>query len=262
VPADSALTARDQPRSKHFPTSGTDSMSSSDEYLREALRSRSLADREFDCVYPPHVRLVSRRFWTPLAVAWRAAARLDALNATRVLDIGSGAGKFCIAAAAQAPHIAFVGVEHRSHFVDTAREVSSRMGTSNARFFVGDATRARLDRFDALYLFNPFAENVFDDVEQLDSTVELSLNRYESDLGRIRSALTAARIGTIVVTYHGFGASLPTGYECLSAEPVGSDRLCLWRKTHEAPARVNSIRQAPVAEIGLTTDHPAPADDG
>lgn len=227
-------------------------MSPLDEYLHDALRTRSLSDREFDCVYPADIQRVSRRFWTPLAVAWRAAARLDALNVTRVLDIGSGPGKFCIVAAAQAPHITFIGVEQRLHLVEAAREASSRMRTSNARFTVGDATRARLDQFDAVYLFNPFAENVFDENERVDSTVELSLDRYRRDLWRVRTALGAARIGTIVLTYHGFGAPLPRGYECLDAEPVGSDRLCIWRRTRDAAIAAPCL--SPVNEGGWTTD--------
>lgn len=218
-------------------------MASFDRYLRLALRSRSLADREFDCVYPADVQAASRRFWTPLAVAWRVVSGLGQLGATRVLDVGSGSGKFCVAAAAQAPGIAFVGIEHRPRLVETARDVSSRMQTSNARFFVGDATLARLDYFDALYLFNPFEENTFDNVEQIDGTVELTFDRYRSDVQRVCVALASARIGTIVVTYHGFGGRLPRGYKLLSAEPIGSDRVCFWRKSSEhADTRTHTVR--------------------
>jgi SAM-dependent methyltransferase len=226
-------------------------MPPSDKYLQAALRRRSLSDDEFDCVYPPDIQRVSRRFWTPLAVAWRAAAWLDALHVTRVLDIGSGPGKFCVAAAAQAPNVAFLGVEQRLHLVEAARETSSRMRTLNARFAVGDATLARLDEFDAVYLFNPFAENVFEDNEQVDLTVELSLDRYKRDLRRVWAALAAARLGMIVVTYHGFGAPLPRGYECLDAKPAGSDRLCIWRKTREVVIR--GRRLMPATEGGWAT---------
>jgi SAM-dependent methyltransferase len=193
------------------------------------------------------VRAVSRRFWTPLAVAWHVVAGLSQLEARRVLDVGSGSGKFCIAAAAQAPDIAFVGIEHRVHLVEAARDVSLRMQTSNARFFPGDATLARFDQFDALYLFNPFEENTFDNIERIDGTVELSPDRYVHDLLRVCTALSSARIGTIVVTYHGFGARLPRGYKLLSAEPVGSDRVCFWRKMLEPHALAVTSFQDPTA---------------
>jgi SAM-dependent methyltransferase len=195
-------------------------------------------------VYPADVRAASRRFWTPLAVAWRVVSGLGQLGVTRVLDVGSGSGKFCVAAAALAPDVEFVGIEHRPRLVETAREVSSRMQTSNVRFLVGDATLARFDHFDALYLFNPFEENTFDHVEQIDGTVELTFGRYMNDVQRVCTALASARIGTIVVTYHGFGARLPRGYKLLSAEPIGSDRVCFWRKASEyADTRPHTVRR-------------------
>jgi SAM-dependent methyltransferase len=201
--------------------------------LPEALRSRTLTDREFDCLYTRDLQLVSQRFWTPLPVAWRTAEVLQSLGANRVLDIGSGPGKFCIAAGAVAPRIEFVGVEHRSRFVAAAREVAARAAVPNAEFFWGDATLVALDEFDAVYLFNPFAENIFADGKYLDRDVELSANRYLDDLRRVRLALAQARVGTLVITYHGFGARPPDGYERLLADPAGSDRLCVWRKTRD-----------------------------
>ena len=202
----------------------------SDASLRHALRSRALTDREFDCVYPREIQLVSPRFWTPLPVAFRTAQVLQSLGVRRVLDVGSGPGKFCIVAGAVAPSMEFVGVEHRSGFVATAREVAVRLAVPNAQFAVGDATIAALDDFDAFYLFNPFAESVFEDGDYLKQDVEPSFNRYIGDLRRMRVALVQARVGTIVVTYHGFGARLPADYARLRADPIGTDRLCVWQK--------------------------------
>jgi SAM-dependent methyltransferase len=202
-----------------------------DAYLRRALRARALSDLEFDCVYPPGIRIVSRRFWTPLRVAWRAAELLQSLGVGCVLDVGSGPGKFCLAAGSQAPGVTFIGVEHRPRFVRIARQAAFRLGVSNAQFITGDATLAALEEFDALYFYNPFAENTFETDEQLDSEVELSLDRYLNDLRRVRRALSLARIGTLVMTYHGFGALPPPGYEQLHADAAGSDYLRVWRKT-------------------------------
>jgi hypothetical protein len=116
------------------------------------------------------------------------------------------------------------------------------LAVPNATFAVGDATRAALDEFDAFYLFNPFAENTFEDGHYLDRDVDLSFNRYAGDLRRMRIALLCARIGTIVVTYHGFGARLPAGYDRLRADPIGSNRLCVWQKRRDDfPAALRSV---------------------
>jgi SAM-dependent methyltransferase len=167
------------------------------------------------------------------------------LGVRRVLDVGSGPGKFCLAAGAQAPEVAFVGVEHRPHFVAVARGAATRLASTNVEFRVGDATLAALEKFDALYLFNPFAENVFAEDEQLDHAVELSRDRYRDDLRRIRYALSLAAPGTTVITYHGFGAPLPPGYDCVRTEPIWSDALRVWRKRQRRSAKPEPRGQEP-----------------
>ena len=236
----------------------------SDAHVRQALRSRALIDLEFDSMYPEEIQLVSRRFWTPLPVALRTAELLQSLGAKRVLDVGSGPGKFCIVAGALAPCIQFVGVEHRSRFVAMAREVASRLAVPNATFAVGDATIAALDEFDAYYLFNPFAENIFEDGDHLDRDVDLSFTRYAGDLGRMRIALSRARIGTIVITYHGFGMRPPRGYERLQADPIGSDRLCVWQKRRDDARATRGVvvtRTAATSHSPETERRPAIADE-
>ncbi len=71
-------------------------------------------DALFDAMYPEAIRLVSRRFWTPIAVAQRAAELLRGAGARRILDVGAGLGKFVLAAARAAPELDFVGVEQRA----------------------------------------------------------------------------------------------------------------------------------------------------
>lgn len=51
-------------------------------------------DTEFDWLYPKQFQLLSLKHFTLLPIAQKAAEFLSLPN-TRVLDIGSGAGKFC-----------------------------------------------------------------------------------------------------------------------------------------------------------------------
>jgi SAM-dependent methyltransferase len=189
-----------------------------------------MTDAELDALLPVAVRRASRVYWTSVAVARRAAQILEAHGVHRVLDIGSGVGKFCIVAAARAPRLEFAGVEHRPGLVTIARSLAAEVGITNATFSVGDATLMPWKGFDAFYVFNSFAENDFPADEQFDQTVELSHARHIAEAKRIARRLAAAPAGSVVVTYHGLSGPIPGSYELLHAEAAGSGWLRVWRK--------------------------------
>jgi tRNA G46 methylase TrmB len=53
--------------------------------------------------------------WSPLEVIKNAAAFLSDKPDSKVIDIGSGIGKFCIAAAQRYPDCDFYGIEQRRY---------------------------------------------------------------------------------------------------------------------------------------------------
>ena len=197
--------------------------------LKEGI---SLPDSVFDLVYPRSVRVVSSIFWTPVAVAIRAAELLVTDCGTRVLDVGSGAGKFCVVGAL-ATGASFTGIEHRAHLVGTARDAAQRLG-ARASFIHGRLAHDSLQDIDAIYFFNPFAENAFPPEDHLDDTVELSLDRALADVELAERLLAGAKVGTRVVTYHGFGGDMPPTYTLERTEPHRTDKLELWVKTSAA----------------------------
>jgi hypothetical protein len=212
-------------------------------------------DIAFDTVYPAGLRRISRRFWTPVAVARRAAALFESAGARRVLDGGAGCGKFVLVAAAAAPGVQFVGVEQRKHLVDIAWRARDALGLRNARFKHGDVTRMGWRTFDGVYLFNPLAENLLEGPEQIDGCVELSERRFERDAQAIERALRRAPIGTALVTYHGAGVRIPTSYELDGAEPAGSDWLRLWirRRASEDGAHFVELGHGDVQRLATET---------
>lgn len=188
-----------------------------------------LGDVAFDAPYPKCVRRVSARFWTSVGIARRAAAMLCLAGAKRILDVGSGAGKFCIVGSLGWP-AEFWGVEHRPYLVRIAQSYARRVG-ARARFVCGTPDSMDLGAFDGLYLFNPFGENLGRVGDPLDGIVELSRERCVRDVRCIEEALERAAPGMGVVTYHGFGGSFPRGYERVRLDDGGeSDPLCLWVK--------------------------------
>jgi SAM-dependent methyltransferase len=191
-------------------------------------------DVAFDSVYPTEIRRISRRFWTPVAVARRAAELFADAGVTRVLDVGSGVGKFALVAAATERQALFVGVEHRRHLVDIASRARDELGLPNARFRAADVTRMSWAGFGGVYLFNPLAENLFDGSDRIDDRVELSFKRLHRDAWRIERALRLAPLGMAIVTYHGASVRIPGCYALEVCEPAGTDWLRLWVRRHEA----------------------------
>ena len=201
-----------------------------------ALRTgHRVLDREFDAIYPEHVRQLSDRYWTPVDVARSAAALLTGAGASRVLDIGSGVGKFCLIGALTTG-ATFYGIEHRKHLVEIGIDILKRCEVRRVVLRHCMLEEVRWQNFDAIYLFNPFEENLVHRSQQIDQSVVLCSARFEQDVSRIEETLRAARIGIRVVTYHGFGGWIPESYELVEERPCGMSQLHLWVKTREATA--------------------------
>jgi SAM-dependent methyltransferase len=194
----------------------------------------SADDTSFDLLFPRELRARSAQFWTPVDVARTAAQLLRKAGARNVLDVGAGVGKFALAAAAAAPEMRFVGIEQRPRLVELARLAAKRLELTNVRFQSGDATRVPLWPFDGLYFFNPFAENLFEDTARFDGSVELTRERFVSDVLRVEAALRTAPVGLAMVTYHGMGGRIPSSYELAEDVRARTDWLRLWVKRHAA----------------------------
>ena len=119
-------------------------------------------DDAFDRHFPRSIGMKSSIHFTPVAVARRAARMLTPREGMRVLDVGAGAGKFCVVAAQEVPSCTFVGVELRPHLVHMARKVASRLAVDNATFLEGNALDLDWSAYDAFYFYNPFEEQILE----------------------------------------------------------------------------------------------------
>lgn len=195
--------------------------------LRTGLRT---TDSAFDRFLPTKLQAVSPQYWTPLVVAARAAQWLERVGVQSVVDIGSGAGKFCVSAAL-ASRCQYTGIEQRAHLVESASELARLFAVDDRVQFVhGTFGEMPLPVADAYYVFNPFEESFFSDGSALDSSVELSPARYARDLCAMAKLLEHARIGTYLLTYNGFGGSIPGIYQELFVDRTLPNVLRMWRK--------------------------------
>ena len=188
-------------------------------------------ERVFDQFLPHELRVVSGQYWTPLFVAVRAAAWLDEFQVRTVLDIGSGAGKFCVAAAL-AGKARLIGVEHRARLIAAARDLARVFEVEErVTFICGAFGETLVPDADAYYLYNSFGENLFGREDHLDGDVELGDERYQRDVAAVEHLLRAARVGTFLLTYNGFGGQVPVSYEEVRFDCDMPSLLRMWRKT-------------------------------
>lgn len=193
-----------------------------------------LDDESIDRCFPPLVRERSRQFWTPAHVAARAAALFSARGACRILDVGCGPGKFCIVAGCLHPELEVHGVEQRPRLARLGQRLARKLGAGNVQILEGDATELSWEDYDGFYFFNPFAENIFHAPARFDNEVTLSPMRLGAELLRTKSLLESARVGSVVITYHGLGGPIPASYELVAQEAAGSDLLRTWvRRSRE-----------------------------
>ena len=176
-------------------------------------------DAEFDSLFPDHFQLLSLKHWTPLSVAREAAEFLAKPNA-RVLDIGSGIGKFCMAAGYYFPKTFFYGVEQRDELICLAEEAKGYTNLLNVNFVFGNITQINFKEFDHFYFYNSFYENI-DQENQIDDTIELSESLYIYYNQYLYNALDQKPPGTRLVTFHSLEQEIPPSYKLVSTSKGG-----------------------------------------
>ncbi len=200
--------------------------------LDRVQRDPEVPDLEFDAIYPEWVRRLSEHHWTPLSVCVRAAELLGSHDGATILDVGSGAGKFCLIGGARSA-ARFVGVEQRPRLVDVSRRIARRAGLRNVEFIHGNVMSLDWGRFDGFYLFNPFYEHVIDYQPRIDEPIVVSPHLFTNYVVTTCVKLFGAKPGARVVSYHGFGGPMPRGFRRILREPAGSEFLELWEKQRE-----------------------------
>jgi hypothetical protein len=196
------------------------------ESIREGAK---VPDVEFNELYPKGLRALALTHWTPVRVATRAAELLVTNHATKILDVGAGAGKFCIVGALTSD-ATFVGIEHRKELVKIATGVATQYKIERVKFKHGNMQDVDWSAFNGFYLYNPFIENVYDEAARMKNGFEQMQALYEKYIDIVRDKLKKAATGTCVVTYWGFGGPMPAGYVLKTREKYSSDALELWMK--------------------------------
>lgn len=192
------------------------------EYLKSGL---NVADEAFNSIYPDPIHKFSRSHWTPIRVAKVAARFLAPTPGAKVLDIGSGAGKFCmIGSVFTEGH--FTGVEQRKSLYELSSGLSQCYRLQNVKFIHTNITKVKFREYDAFYYFNSFYENI-EQSKAIDYTVEVDTRLYGFYSEYMLEQLSKMPIGTRLATY--WSDEVPRGYKLRSEK---FERLLkMWEKT-------------------------------
>jgi len=183
-------------------------------------------DEIFDALYPPEIRALSAQHWTPVSIARRAARFLVARPEARVLDIGCGAGKFCVVGAlTTGGH--FTGIEQREHLVAAAAGVVGLTCAPHVEIIHANIVEIEFADFDAFYLYNPFAEHLSAS-DRIDSSIVLSSSAHRRYTEFVATQLAATPPGTRVACYWTDFRGADLGFELQNPDPL--DLLKFWVK--------------------------------
>jgi len=193
----------------------------------------SISDQDFDKLYPEDIQNVSQIHWSSIKAIKTA---IDFFSATlkpgaKILDVGSGAGKFCIFGSLIS-EFNFTGVEKRKRLFNISNKISSKMKNNNISFVCNDALHLDWNTFDGIYLYNPFYEYKMplNTGFHIDNEIEFSEEKYEFYTKKIYKKLRLLKPGSIVVVYNGYGGGFPKGYIEKFYKKIDELEMSLWKR--------------------------------
>lgn len=187
---------------------------------------RILKDEEFDRIYPDHLRELSARHFTEIEVAIKAAEFLVTKPGLNILDIGCGLGKFCFVASS-VTDANYYGVDYREHFIELCKKISCLHHFKRVNFIHADIINIDFSQYNAFYFYNSFLEHT-DATAVLDSTIDVSPEKYSIYSNYLRKQFDKLNASTRVVTYHASPDQIPDSFRLVSANFKGL--LQCWEK--------------------------------
>jgi SAM-dependent methyltransferase len=175
------------------------------------------SDERFNQLYPLSAQVHARKHWTPLSVARKAAHFLSAENNVKILDIGSGVGKFCLSAAYYKPKALYYGVEQRKNLITYAENARETLHIENVSFIHGNFTTLDFREYDHFYFYNAFYENLTG-TDKIDDSIDYSGELFNYYNRYLYKQLELKPAGTRIATFHSLEDEIPKCYHEVGSE--------------------------------------------
>lgn len=199
--------------------------------ISKIINNPDFTDLEFDSILPPLYRFLSPVQWTSLAVARKMAEWLVDYNDAKFIDIGSGTGKLGLLLRLLT-NLEIYGIEQRTRLVQVSQEIVRANGFDRIHFKTQNLLDLNWADFDIYYLYNPFQEHVCrSDIFLIDESITLQKSLFSAYINKVYEELRAAPPGKVLITFHGYGGSVPKAWTLKHSEFIENGFLSMWVKT-------------------------------
>lgn len=200
------------------------------DFIQNLTSDLPLDNIEFDQVLPPLYRFLSSAQWTSIKVAQTLSAWLKPHGRKKFIDLGSGVGKLCVLLRILTD-LEIYGVEQRQHLVDISRKIAAANDLDRILFSTGNLIELNWTDYDIFYLYNPFQEHVaFSDTFLIDKNIDLSRAHFNHYSAKVLEELKKVKDGSILITFHGYGGSIPKSWSMKHSQFVEGGFLSMWVK--------------------------------
>jgi len=190
------------------------------------MRNSELNTKKFDELLRSDFQQLSATFWSPEEVIKIAVEWMELDASSKVLDIGSGVGKFCIEGA-RINEAQFTGVEIRPELVDEADRVVQELGLKNVQFICSDIKDIDFSEFSSFFYYNSFCEHLSIN-EVIDDSLDFSRENHREYEDLVFEQMNKMPKTTKIVCYNSREFILPNTYRLVRMNKEGD--LALWIK--------------------------------
>ena len=199
--------------------------------LIERLQSRQYVDdTEFDRVFPAYYQLQSSIHWSSILVAYQIAEWIELFNKNKLVDIGCGVGKLCLLLGILTKYEIF-GIEQRLKLVLVAKQIIEKNKFENISITQMNMLDLDWEDFDIYYLYNPFQEHLINSgISILERDLDFDRKFYAQYTSEVYKQLCTAKPGKVLITFHGYGGSVPPGWKMIASKHIDDGELTMWIK--------------------------------